>query len=113
MGCAAHGRGHRRALGLAAEREMDRCKRANHERVGLQAFGTLMRDLTALHHRQQAQAGVSSLAATSAAALGPEATLRATRAFRRCDRDGSGDIDFKELRPLLRQIGLLLRGSNS
>ena len=50
--------------------------------------------------------GVSSLAQEAAAALGPQATLRATKAFRRADRNDSGDIDCRELRPLLRDVGL-------
>ena len=90
-------------LGVMAEQLVERCVRASHLRVGLQAFGKLMRDLTALHRQQEpAMDGVSSVTAS----LGPEATLRAQQIFRRHDRDASGDIDTSELRPVLRELGL-------
>ena len=46
------------------------------------------------------------MAAAAAAALGPDATLRATKVFRSHDVDGSGSIDLEEMRTALRELGL-------
>ena len=95
-------------LGVAAERAIQTCLRASHLRVGLQAFGKLLRDLTVLHHQREGTKPPPSAAGGHLAAseLGPEATLRAQQVFLRHDRDGSGDIDSSELRHCLLELEL-------
>ena len=48
----------------------------------------------------------TKLAAAAAAALGPDATLRATKVFMKHDADDSGTIDQQELSSALRELGL-------
>ena len=48
----------------------------------------------------------TKLAAAAASALGPDATLRATKVFMEHDADDSGAIDQQELRAALRELGL-------
>ena len=95
------------SLGAASEQHLDKCKKAAiKERVSLQAFGKLMRDLTALHHRSQQEEGVTSLGQGRRGKAWAGEDLASDKAFRRHDRDGSGDIDHRELRGLLKELEL-------